>query len=187
MTTRKQFFKKGAIIMAPFLLPQPLQANENTYSNPDFEGLVVNEEEGEAYQLKGGTSIAKIKVAKSQGATSVCLLSEVFPPGQAILIHKHLFEDEFIILHRGTGLLTLGEKEYQIKEGATVFIPKGVWHGLINNGTENIDMRFGYSPAGFEGFFREVGVPVGQPYVQKPQAERRAAAVKFGFVQKEQK
>jgi hypothetical protein len=40
--------------------------------------------------------------------------------------------------------------------------------------------------AGLEGFFREVGVPVGQPYVQKPQAERRAAAARYGFVQKEQ-
>jgi hypothetical protein len=67
-----------------------------------------------------------------------------------------------------------------------VFVPKGVWHGLKNNGTENIDMRFGYSPAGLEGFFREIGVPVDQPYVQKPQAERRAAAARYGFVQKEQ-
>ena len=175
--------------MAPFVLPRPLLANGNAPADQEFEGLVVNEEEGEAYQLKSGTSVAKIKVAKSQGATSVCLLSEVFPPGQAILIHKHLYEDEFIILHRGTGLLTLGEKEYQIKEGATIFIPKGVWHGLKNNGTENIDMRFGYSPAGFEGFFRVVGIPVGKPWVQiqRTMEEKRALTEKYGFVPKEQK
>lgn len=186
MSTRKQFFKKGIILLAPFVLPNQLLANNNAQNNdPDFEGLVVNEEDGEAYQLKGGTSVAKIKVSKAQGANSVCLLSEVFPPGKEILVHKHLYEDEFIILHRGTGLLTLGEKEYQIKEGATVFIPRGTWHGLKNNGTENIDMRFGYSPSGLEEFFRIVGVPVGQPYVQRPQAERRAAAEKYGFIQKE--
>jgi len=172
--------------MAPFVLPHQLLANNNTQiNNPEFEGLVVNDDEGEAYQLKGGTSIARIKVGKAQGVESISFLSESFPPGQAILIHKHLYEDEFIFIHKGSGIFTLGEKEYQVKEGAFVFVPRCVWHGLRNNGTENIDMRFGYSPAGLEEFFRIVGVPVGQPYVQRPQSERRSAAAKFGFIQKE--
>jgi hypothetical protein len=47
---------------------------------------------------------------------------------------------------------------------------------LQNNGSENIQMRFGYTPSGFEGFFREVGTPVGQPFIKKTKDERRAIA-----------
>jgi hypothetical protein len=47
---------------------------------------------------------------------------------------------------------------------------------LQNNGSENIQMRFGYTPSGFEGFFREVGTPVGQPFIKKTMDERRAIA-----------
>ena len=45
-------------------------------------------------------------------------------------------------------------------------------------------MRFGYTPSGFEGFFREVGTPVGQPFIQKTMEERRAIAKKWGMIYK---
>jgi quercetin dioxygenase-like cupin family protein len=99
-------------------------------------------------------------------------------------IHKHLNEDEFIFLHKGSGLFTLGDKQYQIKEGAIALVPKGVWHGLQNTGSENIEMRFGYTPSGFEGFFREVGTPVGQPFIQKTMDQRRTIARKWGMIYK---
>ena len=97
---------------------------------------------------------------------------------------KNLWDDEFIFLHRGSGIFTLGEKEVMIKEGAFAFVPKGVWHGLQNTGNINIEMRFGYCPSGMENFFRETAVPVGQPYVRKPFEERKAIAKKYGFVPK---
>ena len=99
-------------------------------------------------------------------------------------VHKHLNEDELIFLHKGTGLFTLADKQYQIKEGAVALVPKGVWHGLQNTGSENIEMRFGYTPSGFEGFFREVGTPVGQPFIQKTREERKAIAKKWGMIYK---
>jgi len=45
-------------------------------------------------------------------------------------------------------------------------------------------MRFAYIPAGFEGFFREVGTPVGQPLVKRTMEERRAIARKWGMIYK---
>jgi quercetin dioxygenase-like cupin family protein len=150
-----------------------------------FNGLVVNEDEGEAFQLRDGTAITKIKIAKVQGAESISFLSESFKPGDFIPVHKHLNEDEFVFLHKGSGLFTLGDKEYQIKEGAVALVPKGVWHGLKNTGSENLEMRFGYAPSGFEGFFREAGTPVGQPFIQKTLDERRAIAKKWGMTYKD--
>jgi quercetin dioxygenase-like cupin family protein len=186
MSSRKQFIGQSSIGLLT-LLASPLLASGNTLTGntpTNFEGVVVHEEEGEAYQVKGGRGLLKIKVAKIQGAESMCFLTEDFPPGEAISIHKHLWDDEFIFLHRGSGLFTLGTKEVMIKEGAFAFVPKGVWHGLQNTGNVNIEMRFGYCPSGMENFFRETGVPVGQPYIRKPFEERKAIAKRYGFVPK---
>lgn len=181
MNSRRHFFEQASLGLMSTLI-FPLSSFSKTDS--DFDGIVVNEEEGEAIQMRDGTAIVKIKVAKNQGAQSLSFLSESFRPGDALPVHKHLNEDELIFLHRGSGLFTLGDKQYQIKEGAVAIVPKGVWHGLQNNGNENIEMRFGYTPSGFEGFFREVGTPIGQPFIQKTMIERRLIAKKWGMIYK---
>ncbi|HET9745305.1 MAG TPA: cupin domain-containing protein [Chitinophagaceae bacterium] len=182
MPSRRQFLQKGSFgFLSSLLLPFSPLANQTS----DFTGLVVNEDGGEAIQMRDGTAIVKIKIAKVQGAESISFLFESFRPGDTLPVHKHLNEDELIFLHKGSGLFTLGDKQYQIKEGAVALVPKGVWHGLQNNGIENIEMRFGYTPSGFEGFFREVGTPVGLPFIKKTIDERRAIAKKWGMIYKD--
>lgn len=181
MKSRRKFIGQSSIGVLS-LLTFPLSAFSNNAS--DFEGLVVNDKEGEVLRLRDGTAIVRIKISKEQGAQSISFLSESFRPGDAAPIHKHMNEDEFLYVHKGSGLFTLGEKQYEVSEGAVAFIPKGIWHGTQNTGTENIEVRFGYSPAGFEGFFREVGTPIGQPFVQKTMDERRAIAKKWGMIYK---
>ena len=46
-------------------------------------------------------------------------------------------------------------------------------------------MRMAFTPSGFENYFREVGQPVGQPFVQKTMEERRAIAKKWGMIYKQ--
>jgi quercetin dioxygenase-like cupin family protein len=182
MTSRRQFLQKGSVgFLSSLILPLSVFAKDNS----DFDGLVVSEDEGEAFQMRDGTAIVKIKIAKVQGSESISFLSESFKPGDALPVHKHLNEDELIFLHKGSGMFTLGDKHYEMKEGAVAIVPKGVWHGLQNTGSENIDMRFGYTPSGFEGFFREVGTSVGQPFIQKTKDERRAIARKWGMIYKD--
>jgi quercetin dioxygenase-like cupin family protein len=182
MATRRNFIQQGSMGLAStFLLP--LTPSAVDYS--DFGGLVVSDEEGEVFQIRGGTAILRIKIAKTQGAQSMSFLSESFRPGDRIPVHKHLNEDELIFLHKGTGLFTLGDKEFEVKPGAVALVPKGIWHGLQNTGSENIEMRFSYTPSGFEGFFREAGTPGGQPYVQKTTEQRNAIRAKWGIVYKD--
>ena len=182
MTSRRQFLELGSLgVLSSILLP----TESNASDRQDFNGLIVSEEEGEAIQMRDGTAIVKIKIAKLQGSQSISFLSESFKPGDALPVHKHLNEDELIFIHRGTGLLTLGEKQHQVKEGSIALVPKGVWHGLQNNGVEDIEMRFGYTPSGFEGFFREVGTPMGQPFIRKTMEERRSIAKKWGMIYKD--
>jgi mannose-6-phosphate isomerase-like protein (cupin superfamily) len=182
MISRRQFVGQGSVgVLASFMLP--LFAYCKTTS--DFEGLVVTEEEGEAYRLRDGRASVKIKISKQQGATSISLLASVVATNDAILVHKHMNEDEFIFIRQGSGIFTLGEKEHAVKSGSVILIPKGVWHGLKNTGKEDIGLFFGYSPAGFEGFFREVGSPVGQPFVEKTIEQRKAIAKKWGMIIKD--
>jgi quercetin dioxygenase-like cupin family protein len=181
MASRRQFIGESSLgFLSGLVFPFSAFSNEKS----DFEGLVVNEQDGETLLLRDGTAIVRIKISKAQGALSISFLSESFRPGDGLPVHKHLNEDELIFLHKGSGLFTLDEKQYQISEGAVALVPKGVWHGLQNTGNENIEMRFAYTPSGFEGFFREVGTPIGHPFVQKSMEERKAIAKKWGMIYK---
>jgi quercetin dioxygenase-like cupin family protein len=64
------------------------------------------------------TRTLKIKVAKTHGSETMSFLSESFIPGDAILVHKHSNEDGLIFVPKGTGIFTLGEKEYEVRAGA---------------------------------------------------------------------
>jgi quercetin dioxygenase-like cupin family protein len=133
------------------LLASPSVASGETHTG--FEGLVVGEDQGEAFRLRDGSAIVRIKIAKTQGSASITFLSESFSPGDELPVHKHANEDELILLHRGSGLLTLGEKEFPVHEGAVALAPKGVWHGLKNAGAETIEMRLAAHHLGSKNSF----------------------------------
>lgn len=182
MNSRRHFIQQGSFgVLSSFFIPLSSFASDSS----DFTGLVVAADEGDAIQMRDGTAIVRIKIAKTHGSDTISFLSESFRPGDALPIHKHLNEDELIFVHKGSGLFTLGDKQYQINEGAVALVPSGIWHGFQNNGTENIEMRFGYTPSGFENFFKEVGTPVGQTFIRKTMEERRAIAKKWGMIYKD--
>src|SRR5688572_12618454 len=187
MATRKQFIQQNGLGLFSFLLTGT--ATTETIKN-DFKGMVLNEEEGEIYQfpdrLTGApTRTLKIKVSKKAGSQTISFLSESFMPGDAIQIHKHSNEDELIFVHKGAGILTLDEKEYDVRAGAVALVPKGIWHGLKNTGTEYLEMRFAYTPAGLEQYFREVGTPMGKPFKRISFEERKTIGLKYGIIRKE--
>jgi hypothetical protein len=43
-----------------------------------FEEFVVSKEEGEAWRLRDGSAIVRVKIAKAQGPVSISFLSESF-------------------------------------------------------------------------------------------------------------
>lgn len=181
MPSRKQFIGQLGLSSIGLLFSNELLADNSN----DPEGIVVNENEGETIMLREGTSIVKIKIAKSHGYTSMSFLASSLPPGDIIPVHKHLNEDEIIFIHKGSGILTVGAKEYPITDDLVAMVPKGVWHGIRNTGQDNIQMRFAYSPAGFEGYFREVGTAVGKTFVKRSLEERRPIAKKWGMIYKQ--
>jgi mannose-6-phosphate isomerase-like protein (cupin superfamily) len=99
-------------------------------------------------------------------------------------VHKHLNNDELIFIHRGKGNLTLGDQLIEVETGAVAYIPRGTWHGLDNTGSEELQMIFQYSPAGFEEFFIENGTQVGMPTKERTDEQYAQTAEKYGMVYK---
>jgi quercetin dioxygenase-like cupin family protein len=116
-----------------------------------------------------------IKVDRRNGASQDLVMgTEDIAPGQAIPPHRHLLADEIVFIHRGTGVVELGDQRREVAEGATVYIPRNVRITLRNTGAAPMSIVFTFSKPGFEELMRENSVLEGQPVVALSDAERTA-------------
>ena len=151
--------------------------------NLNKKGLVKNVNECETYFGRENTSIT-IHISKSDNIDSMSICTEELLPGFSIPVHKHLYADEIFHIIKGSGIFTLDNEEIQINVGGSAFVPKDTWHGLKNTGTELLLLTFGFSPAGFEDYFRQTGTLKGLPFKPKPQEQHDLLAKKYGMVYK---
>jgi mannose-6-phosphate isomerase-like protein (cupin superfamily) len=78
------------------------------------------------------------------------------PRALAAPLHLHTREDEYsFVLHGRMGAL-LGDEVVEAGPGDLVFKPRNQWHTFWNAGDEPCRILEIISPAGFEGFFREL-------------------------------
>ena len=99
---------------------------------------------------------------KASGSKHLLLFTEEVPPGAAIPKHKHHSEEEILLIQTGTAHVWLGDKEYDARAGALVFVPAETWISLKNTGTENISLVAVWNEPGFEEMLRCGSVPKGQ-------------------------
>jgi quercetin dioxygenase-like cupin family protein len=99
---------------------------------------------------------------QNSGSKHLVLGTEEIPPGGVIPRHKHLEQDEILLIQTGTAHVTLNDKEYDVHAGGTVFFPAQTWVGLKNIGNDNISLVFVFSAPGFEENMRCGSVPTGQ-------------------------
>lgn len=176
--SRKQFINTASLGFAGLFFPADFLS-----SSVEAEPVIVHEGEGEKYWIGPRNSPLTIKISGSQnGKRSLSFCTEEIAPGEGIPLHKHLNEDELIFVYKGEGVLTVGEKEIKVKSGSVALIPRHCWHAVKNTGNEIFIMVFSYTPAGFEGYFREFGSPVGTPWQPKSQAEYEKLNAKWGIV-----
>lgn len=180
MKNRRAFLKTtSAAVLSSLLVSLP----EISFANyPEKKGIVKNADEGETYFVRENTPIT-IKVSKqAERIDSVSICTEEIPSGGGIPIHKHLYNDEIFFFHKGNGSFILDDQELIVNEGSSAFVPKAVWHGLKNTGKELLVFTFGFSPAGFEDFFRHIGTIKGTAFKAKTQDEIKLLAKKYGMV-----
>ena len=145
------------------------------------EGILINPEEQETYLIAGRQAPVTIMISKGLGIDSFSFCKEEIISQDFIPVHKHLHEEEIIFVQDGQGIIVLGHKKFTVKSGSVAFIPKDTWHGLKNTGDKTLTMIFSYCPAGFENYFKEIGVLAGTPYVEKTPQEYQAIDRKYGI------
>jgi len=179
MKTRRTFLKTSAFGISG----TAFFSFTDLFANGSANGTIVKQpEDYETFFVRENTPITFNISKKKDGVSSVSLLVEELVPGSVIPMHKHLYADEFFCFHQGTGDFTVDEKTFSFKAGTTAFVPKNTWHSLKNTSSEKVIFSFGFSPAGFEDFFREIGTPKGQEFKPKSDEERLAIAKKYGMV-----
>ena len=125
---------------------------------------VIPADGGEKRFLRGGTAPLLIKVdSANTGSRHMVLGSSDLPPGDAIGVHRHLQEDEIIVITRGTARVQLGHQFMTASAGATVFIPQGTCIGVTNVGADTLSNFFVFSSPGFERALRAVSSAPGEP------------------------
>jgi quercetin dioxygenase-like cupin family protein len=82
--------------------------------------------------------------------------------------HRHLAEDELFTITEGRITFTAEEKTGTVSAGESVFVPRGTRHLYRNEACTAARMIAVYTPAGMEGWFREICTPVEDPTAAPP-------------------
>lgn len=77
----------------------------------------------------GNTSLTNKTLFNDSLASSFCIIIK-----SEVKAHKHLKHTEHVIVQEGEGVMKLNDKEFTIKEGDVIFIPKNTVHSVIVKG-----------------------------------------------------
>ena len=131
--------------------------------------LVLEKDEGEKRVRLPREGVANrpveftLKITpESAGSQHLILGTQTIPPGGTVPKHRHLDQDEVVVLQSGSARITLAGNGYDVHAGGIVFAPANTWMALENTGTEDIQLIFIYSAPGFERYMRCTSTPVGQ-------------------------
>jgi quercetin dioxygenase-like cupin family protein len=99
---------------------------------------------------------------KINGSQHLVAGTEEVAPGATLPKHRHLIQDEIVLVHSGTVHVWLGDQERDLHAGALVFIPANTWVSAKNIGSEPVYITFVFSAPGFEDTMRCNSVPAGE-------------------------
>jgi mannose-6-phosphate isomerase-like protein (cupin superfamily) len=131
-----------------------------TTSEATAKPLLLEKDEGEQRlwrpepgEAAPGGFIIKVS-PKNNGSQHLVLFTGETVPGDLIPTHKHLEQDEILLIERGIVHVHLGSQERDLHAGGMLFIPASTWVGAKNNGTETESDVAIFSAPGFEDHLR---------------------------------
>ena len=136
----------------------------------DVKPLMLEKTEGELRTRRIHTdnsvpasSQFMLKVSpKNNGSQHLVAGTEEVAPGATLPKHRHVIQDEIVLIHSGKAHVWLGDEERDLHAGGLVFIPANTWVSLKNVGTEPVSLTFVFSAPGFEDTMRCNSVPAGE-------------------------
>ena len=113
---------------------------------------------------------------KNNGSQHLVAGTELLAPGAALPKHRHLVQDEILLIQGGTAHVWLGDQERDLHAGGLVFIPANTWISGKNIGTTPIALTFVFSAPGFEETMRCNSVAAGEtPTPITPEQQKECA------------
>lgn len=107
------------------------------------------------FKMKGVTqNILDIKISAKDTENGLAVFEQTgLSPYGGPPLHIHPFQDEWFYVVEGEYLFQVGEDQYEMKPGDTIFLPRKVKHAFIQL-TDQGKMIVSYLPAGkMEAFF----------------------------------
>jgi len=98
------------------------------------------------YVTKDGSEIRELMHPAVHGNRAQSLAEATVPPGAETLLHRHRVTEELYHVTAGVGVMTLGGRTFQVREGDTVCIPPGTPHRIRNAGSGPLKILCACSP-----------------------------------------
>ena len=121
-------------------------------------------------RLKFGVVELVVRVSAESTGGAFTMIEEAAPVDTPLHVHKN--EDELWYILEGEHVIRVGEDEFHVGPGETVFAPCGVPHSQRRVVPRTGRVLEFFYPAGFEGFFRELaeaertGAPMEEAYAR---------------------
>ena len=127
-------------------------------SNLDLPRPVVKDPSQVDRYLWEGRTTMTVALGAEDTRGQFALLDQHGLAGDATPLHRHLHEDEAFYVLDGEILAVAGEQEHRATAGSAIFLPRGLPHAFMIT-SSSARLLIITTPAGFEGFIREAGVP----------------------------
>jgi mannose-6-phosphate isomerase-like protein (cupin superfamily) len=89
----------------------------------------------------GNTNITSKQLFYDSLSTSFCIIIK-----NEVKAHKHLHHSEHVVVQSGEGIMKMNDKEFRIKSGDVIFIPKNTAHSVIVKGKKPLKVLSIQSP-----------------------------------------
>lgn len=112
---------------------------------------------GEGPTVSAGGNQLTFKIVREDSCGDLMMVEYIVPagfPGPALHVHEHT--DEAFYVLDGVLTVTVGDDPVSLTAGGMVFVPRGVAHTFANVSNSPVSMLIIMTPAGFEGYFREM-------------------------------
>lgn len=113
--------------------------------------------EGERLRFSDADFVIRASAETTGGAFTI--IEEIAPLDTPLHVHER--EDELFYVLEGEHVFQVGEREFRVGPDGVVFAPRGIPHAHRRVVPRTGRMLTLTSPAGFEGFFREIAAAAG--------------------------
>jgi mannose-6-phosphate isomerase-like protein (cupin superfamily) len=118
---------------------------------------------GEGERVTMGPASVTIKATGDDTAGSFYLGDVEIPPGfPGPPPHVHEKLHDMFLVTEGTLTMRLGDEDQQVEAGTFVCVPPGVVHTFSNPGDAPVRLLNFNTPAGWEGYMRELAAAAGE-------------------------